>query len=269
MSLSFRATDCPMLLSHPSLLYTINFEVGRLPTLIHSSLKGIDLHESCQKPLLHWSRIPHFYENATLPPLMPLWGNCFPCAFSKVPLTIHHFSMVPYFEGVGLGLFSFLSEGIHFHRYFFKCLIHFFWGDWFLYVFTKIFYRPFLLYHSIPGGKMPGGHQSFLSGYIFSDVSSTTTLHSWIIPFIHTFHVKFSFFILPCPVLRYFPGNRFLDIMAKHSSALSFHTLKRGSFVYLPGKFLAYLHSSLRGLVSISFQRSLLPSLLCSFIPNL
>ena len=70
-SLSFLATDCPMLLRHPSLLFTVNFEEGRLPTLIHCSLEGIDLHESCQKSLLHWATIPHFYENATVPPLMP------------------------------------------------------------------------------------------------------------------------------------------------------------------------------------------------------
>ena len=82
---------------------------------------------------------------------------------------------------------------------------------------------------------------------------------------------QLPFFILPCPVLRYFSGDEFLDILAKHSSPLSFHTLKRGGFVYFPCKILVYLHLFVsEGFgFAIFFQRSLLPSLLCSFIPNL
>ena len=67
-----------------------------------------------------------------------------------------------------------LSEGIHFHMYFSNVLFLL----KMISLFTKIFYRPSLLYHSILCGKMPMNHQSFLSGYFFSDVSSTTTLHS-------------------------------------------------------------------------------------------
>ena len=192
---------------------------------------------------------------------MPLWLNCFPCTFSKVPLTIHHFSMVPYFEGVGLGFFhSFLREFISI------CIFHFpLKKDFFIY---KRIYRPSLLYHSILCGIMPGGHQSFLSGYIFSGVSSTTTLHSWIIPFSPYFqggHFMSSFpfsSFRPCPSILF--RRPVLGYLAKHSSPLSFHTLKRGCFFSLANFLSTCTHSSLRGLVSISFQRSLLPSLLCS-----
>ena len=104
-----------------------------------------------------------------------------------------------------------------------------------VYLFRCLFYHyPSFLNHSI---------QSILSG--------------------RAFHVKFSFFILPALSFDTFQETGSWIFGETFQSAIIPY-FEKGMFFFLANFLSTCPHSSLRGLVSISFQRSLLPSLLCS-----